>query len=65
MTSSGIYVDHFTDTRYCDVESAEGVDCTFYGEVEVHFDPEIFAQWWECPLCGHEHDEGMGEEYYE
>lgn len=63
MTSSGIYVDHYTATRHCQIESIEGVDCTFYGEVEVYFDPEIYTQWWKCPLCGYERDEGLEDSY--
>ncbi len=57
MSSSGIQTDSYEDERHCEVESAEGVDCEFLGEVEVFFDPEVRAQWWTCPLCGHEHDE--------
>jgi hypothetical protein len=57
MISSGIQTDSYTAERSCEVESVEGVDCDFEGEVEVFFDPEVFAQWWACPLCGHERDE--------
>lgn len=62
MASSGNYVDSYPDTRYCEVESIEGVDCTFYGEVEVFFDPETETEWWDCPLCNYGHVSGM-EEY--
>lgn len=57
-TSSGIYADSYDDTRACLVENEVGEDCEFYGEVEVFFDPEVFAAWWTCPLCKHEHEEG-------
>lgn len=63
MASSGIYVDHYVDTRWCEVESAEGVVCTFYGDIEIFFDPEIYSAWWTCPLCGYGHDEGWEDEY--
>ena len=62
MSSSGIYVDSFEAPRQCTMEynhDCYDEECTFDGMVEVFFDPEVYAQWWTCPLCNAEHDEGM------
>lgn len=60
--SSGVYVDSYTTTRQCTIESIEGDDCDFDGEVEVTFDPETDTEWWDCPLCGYEHVTGYEED---
>lgn len=62
-SSSGIYADSYEDTKSCGVENELGETCDFYGDVEVFFDPEVFASWWECPLCKHEHEEDWEDEW--
>ena len=57
--SSGVYADSYDDQRLCTVESFDGDVCDFDGLVEVHFDPETDTEWWDCPLCDHEHVDAM------
>ncbi len=59
--SSGVYVITRDEMKQCDGKyytptNPDGWDCMFDGWVEVSYDREVQEAWWECPLCGTEHN---------
>lgn len=50
MASSGQAVRWKDANEYCEY-------CKWEGDVEITVDPEVFAKYWTCPNCGHEHED--------